>query len=564
MTIGLTDRTAALASAVRVAEGRLDPDLLARGRAVVAHARERTGLSADHTVVALAGATGSGKSSVFNALVGAELAEVGVRRPTTSRALAAVWGPDGVSGAGPLLDWLEVRRRHEMSSPLTAGGEGPASGLRRVLRPRAGADLTSGLVLLDLPDHDSVVVEHRVRAERLVERADLLVWVVDPQKYADAVLHEHYLRPLAEHAAVTVVVLNQVDRLTPDDAAACLDDLRRRVTEDGLAEARILGASARTGEGLDELRALLADAAAQRRAANDRIAADERGVARRIAAACGASPPARSERRARDELVDAFEAAAGVPAVVAAVRGGAERDARAATGWPLTRWTARFRADPLRRIGLRPRPAGGKDAPPASAGLVRTSLPVVPATVRAGARTAVRAYVDGATTGVPDAWALAARRRAADATEGLADELDQAVVGVDLELGRRPLWWRTVGLLQWLVLAALVVGVAWLGVLWAFVYLRLPELAVPVLSLGTGDVPWPTLLAVGGLVLGVVTGLVARVAARVGARRRAARVRRRLRAAVALVGDRLVRLPVGDELDALARCRTAAVVASSS
>nr|WP_051876357.1 hypothetical protein [Cellulosimicrobium sp. MM] len=96
-------------------------------------------------------------------------------------------------------------------------------------------------MLLDLPDHDSVVVEHRVRAERLVERADLLVWVVDPQKYADAALHERYLRPLAGHGSVVVLVLNQVDRLTPADADACLADLRRLAAEDGLADARVLG-----------------------------------------------------------------------------------------------------------------------------------------------------------------------------------------------------------------------------------------------------------------------------------------------------------------------------------
>ncbi|MFD5332330.1 GTPase family protein, partial [Cellulosimicrobium cellulans] len=291
MTIDLAARTTALETAVRAGEGRVDSDLLADARTVVARARERAGLSADHTVVALAGATGSGKSSVFNALAGDDLATVGVQRPTTSHPLAAVWGTGGVvrpasgapsgttpgaAGAGALLDWLEVRRRHEMGTPLTSGDPDDAragGGLRGLLKGRRAAEVTSGLVLLDLPDHDSVVVEHRVRAERLVERADLLVWVVDPQKYADAALHERYLRPLAGHGSVVVLVLNQVDRLSPADADACLADLRRLAAEDGLGDARVLGVSARTGQGLDELRGLLADAAARRRAANDRRAA---------------------------------------------------------------------------------------------------------------------------------------------------------------------------------------------------------------------------------------------------------------------------------------------------
>ena len=61
--------------------GRLDDALVDDGRPVVERAAGRLRLSADHTVVALAGATGSGKSSTFNALTGLELAAVGVRRP---------------------------------------------------------------------------------------------------------------------------------------------------------------------------------------------------------------------------------------------------------------------------------------------------------------------------------------------------------------------------------------------------------------------------------------------------------------------------------------------------
>jgi len=582
-TIDLAARTGALETAVRAGEGRLDADLLADARAVVARARERAGLSADHTVVALAGATGSGKSSVFNALAGEDLAAVGVQRPTTSHPLAALWGPAvqpaGTTGAAALLDWLEVRRRHEMGTPLASGDPGDAragAGLRGLLRGRRPSEVTTGLVLLDLPDHDSVVVEHRVRAERLVERADLLVWVVDPQKYADAALHERYLRPLAGHGSVVVLVLNQVDRLSPQDADACLADLRRLAADDGLGDARVLGVSARTGQGLDELRGLLADAAARRQASNDRLVADLRGAARRVTEACGEPPPERAVRRARDGLVDALEAAAGVPTVVAAVRGSAVRDARAATGWPVTRWVGRFRPDPLRRIGLRTGPAPGSARARATKELgtedgarpelARTSLPAVGAAVRAGAQTAVRDYAVEAGAGLPGDWALSVRRRASEGVGDLADALDQAVAGTELDASRRPVWWRVVGVLQWLVLAALVAGLLWLAALWGFAYLRLPEPPTPLLTLGepgAPQVPWPTLLVLGGVVVGIVVALLSRVAGAVGARRRAARARRRLREAVGRVADRLVRLPVGEELAALASCRTAALVAAS-
>ncbi|WP_265523116.1 GTPase [Oerskovia flava] len=595
MTLDLATRTAALEAAVEAGTGRLPADLVGEARAVVGRARERGGLSAEHTVVALAGATGSGKSSVLNALVGRELAVAGVQRPTTSHALAAVWsapsiesagGPDGAVGtrgadAGPLLDWLEVGRRHEMVTPIVAAPPDPdgtgggavqgivrrAGGLRRRREP---TQLTTGLVLLDLPDHDSVVVEHRVRAERLVERADLLVWVVDPQKYADAALHERYLRPLVGHDAVVVVVLNQIDRLTAAERDACLSDLRRLVAQDGLLTARVLGVSARTGEGLDELRDLLADAADRRQAANERLTADERAVGRRLLEACGEVSPG-SGARARDRLVDALEDAAGTATVVDAVRASAARDAHAATGWPVTRWLGRFRRDPLRRLGLRPDVSpGGAGGTRGSAGrvgrddaaradLVRTSLPGASASTRAAAGSAVRAYVAQATDGAPDAWVLAARARVADVGRELPDALDQAVAATRLEADRRPVWWRVVGVAQTVLLVALVAGLLWLGVLAGFAYLQLPPPPTPTWR----DLPVPTLLAVGGAAGGILLALVSRGLAALGARRRAARARRRLRTSVDDVATRLVHGPVADELDALARCRAAATTATT-
>ena len=82
-------------------------------------------------------------------------------------------------------------------------------------------DALDGLVLLDLPDHDSVRIEHRLEVDRLVEMVDMIVWVVDPQKYADAALHTRYLTPLASHSEVMTVVLNQVDRLDREQRKNC-------------------------------------------------------------------------------------------------------------------------------------------------------------------------------------------------------------------------------------------------------------------------------------------------------------------------------------------------------
>src|SRR5205085_1582361 len=169
---------------------------------------------------AIAGATGSGKSSTFNALTGLELAAVGVRRPTTSWATACVWGSEG---APELLEWLGIPPRHQTTRDSMLDGAG---------RSREDREM-EGVVLLDLPDHDSTEVAHHLEVDRIVKLADLLVWVLDPQKYADAAVHDRYLAPQASHADVMVVVLNHIDTVPPDRRATMLADVRRLLDEDG-------------------------------------------------------------------------------------------------------------------------------------------------------------------------------------------------------------------------------------------------------------------------------------------------------------------------------------------
>ncbi len=111
------ERTSALSMALLTGAAELEPLAVDRARRVVDKAVERGGITGDHTVVALAGATGSGKSSLFNALVGADVATIGARRPTTSLPTAAVWGD---ADASELLDWLGVDTRHVVEDAFDA------------------------------------------------------------------------------------------------------------------------------------------------------------------------------------------------------------------------------------------------------------------------------------------------------------------------------------------------------------------------------------------------------------------------------------------------------------
>jgi GTP-binding protein EngB required for normal cell division len=416
---------AALDAAVRAIEGRADPEVIGRARAVAGRAGERLRLSGEHTVVALAGSTGSGKSSLFNALVGGAVSPVGVRRPTTAKAHAAVWGP---SGAAPLLQWLGVPRKQ------TTWRHGAVDAWGRERDAYSPEDELDGLVLLDLPDHDSTVTEHRQEVDRLVELVDLLVWVVDPQKYADEVLHERYLRRLSGHAAVIVVVLNQTDTVGAEAAAQCATDLRRLLDEDGLRRSPLLTTSARTGAGVDDLRSLLVEAVDRRRARNDRLVADVESVVGSLVPCVASDEVSGVPRRERDQLVDALAAAAGVPVIGKAVESSWRLRASGSLGWPATRWLRRLRPDPLRRLHLSGQVR--KDV----VSMTRSSLPEPTPVQRAQVDTALRRLTDRVGADLPRPWQQAVEEAAHGRSADVRDQLDRAVVSTDLGVARTPMW----------------------------------------------------------------------------------------------------------------------------
>ncbi|NYD58150.1 GTPase Era involved in 16S rRNA processing [Nocardioides marinisabuli] len=514
-----------LAAAAEAARGRLDDALVDDAEKVVDRATSRLRLSAAHTVVAIAGATGSGKSSTFNALTGLELSAVGVRRPTTSWATACVWGSDG---AGELLDWLGIPPRHQTTRDS-------------MLDTRRESQALEGVVLLDLPDHDSTEVSHHLEVDRLVALADMLVWVLDPQKYADAAIHDRYLAPLKTHEGVMVVVLNHIDTVPAEGREAMLADVRRLLEADGLGRVPVIGISARQGLGLDELRGEIESRVRAKKMTAERIESDVRAAAARLQEAGGAAPTrALSDQRVH-AMQDAFAEAAGVPTVVEAVERSTRLRAGRATGWPLVSWTSRLRPDPLKKMQL---DLGG------SAKALRGRESAVPQTTsvqRARVDSEVRSLVDEATQGLGRPWADAVRRASVHRLPEIGDRLDDALRGVDLQTSRIPVWAGVVRVLQWVLVVTALVGGAW---------------TVATALSGTLDdtpvyagVALPLLLLLGGVGLGVLLALVCRGLVAGTARRRASVADTRLREAVGAVAHDLVVSPVEAELAAYTRAR---------
>ena len=528
----LVDHLRALGEAVELCEGRVDFDALVEARRVVDQADRRLAISGTATVVALAGATGSGKSSIFNALSGTTLATVGVRRPTTAHAMACSWGDES---AEDLLDWLQIPRRHALETD-----------------PAMDAAL-DGLVLLDLPDHDSTELDHRMEVDRLVQLVDMLIWVVDPQKYADAAIHDRYLRPLSQHADVMMIILNQVDKLTGKQREQCLTDLRRLLNSEGLGKVPVVAVSALTGEGIEALRETLAKQVAEKQAAARRLAADVTVVAAKLSTASGTTKVTPLARSSIDRLTTQVAIAAGVPVVTEAVGKAWRMRGGLATGWPVLAWITKFKPDPLRRLHLDRLGVGRQHKEIDPSGVGRTSLPATSGVQKARVDTAVRTLADEAAQGLTRGWADEIKQAARSSEDALPDRVDRAVATTDLDLSQHRRWWQLVRVLQWLLVATVIVGLGWLGLAFLLAYLQLP----PLPKVTWWGLPAPTVLAVGGVLAGLLLAGLARIFVEIGARRRTTKARQSLRAAIARVTGELVITPVKAEQDRYEKARLA-------
>jgi GTP-binding protein EngB required for normal cell division len=615
-------RLTALAELTRLGTARKDgfsEELLDEAESLLKRSGERMRMSATHTVAALAGGTGSGKSTLFNALAGATFSPPGVTRPTTRHAHACVWG---MEGAAPLLDWLSVQRRHRYAR-ASALDEGETN--------------LTGMLLLDLPDHDSVVTGSAAMVDRLVRLTDMLIWVLDPLKYADASVHQRYLVPLAGHAAVTTVVLNQSDTLSAEEITDCENDLRRLLDSEGLAETPILVTSAATGAGLNELKAVLAEAVATRRAATDRIAADidallDRfdiyagdplaGVPPQEVATVAARAPDPAEGTpgesrppwdnwTEDELEGSTDDEADTAEPAQPAKPPWEEEG--ADDWiPWGAPTAQVVSPSARPPWEDATPHGDVPAGPDPV----TFVPVGPAAVLAasferaagvsavtealhGARErtaarlvgwppsrlaarlrgqpvarkqseavespqAQRSDIDNAITvfadevggSLPEPWARTVRAAARSRAADAQRALGAAVARGLPPRDRVTGWWRLVALAQWLLMVLIVAGIAWIGVILAFGEFHAVRKSPSSLVSDVSLIPWLVVMVIALLLLGSLTASWCQNMVVLAADRERDQAVRAVRSNIAAVTRDVVLAPTGAELADYDRFRT--------
>ncbi len=585
---------ASLKEAISYGEGRVPETVLLDAAETLERLSQRRELSTEHTVIGFFGATGSGKSTLFNAIAGQNIALSAPTRPTTSTVQAAIWEAEG---SEELLDWLGIDKRvYPQTQALATEGEAtegsevgggvaapntvtePAPGLFNRIRRAVGGrgemrTRTGGLILLDMPDFDSVTTTNRDLAARMMRYVDVLVWVVDPQKYADAVIHRDFMVPLAASGAQALCVLNQADKLAPAEVPAVLASLTRLLQAEG-TDAHLLAApiavSARTGEGVDALRDMLAQVAAAKSLSLQRTDAQLHATASQLRTYAGGEGAVLAGAYALDaeqKLVQACYTSSHAEQVLQAATASYRRAAGQRTGWILTRWMSRLKADPLRRLHL-----GQQDETKStskaekSAGmlgtdsenvpeLVASSLPPLSAAQKAGMANAVRQYSKQMAARIDEPWKRSMKEAALSREAELPELLERDMVRIDYGLGRTRAPWVIFNALQWIALLSALVGVAWLTLISGMAYLQiqLPPAPTPEGS----PVPLPTLLLLLGVLLGIASAGVGRLLTAMGSRYYARKLRGRLQTGVEKAVQSCVVAPVQQEAKRLAAYRKA-------
>ncbi|RLV53411.1 GTP-binding protein HSR1, partial [Aeromicrobium phragmitis] len=133
----------------------------------------------------------------------------------------------------------------------------------------------------------------------------------------------------------TIVVMNQIDRLaTEADRQTALTDLRRILDREGLTGVPIIATSARSGRGLDDLRAEISRRTVAKDAAVTRLTAEVRTAARELAEIGGTSEPRGLTSEDREQLITALEAGTGSAQIAQSVEFATATAGTAATDWP--------------------------------------------------------------------------------------------------------------------------------------------------------------------------------------------------------------------------------------
>lgn len=451
------------------------------------------------TVIAVAGPSGTGKSTVVNTLARRNsLVPTGMHRPTTTELVAYV---DAEVTAAPFLELSGIPRSVSVefcttrSNPLrdSLGMVGEGHQVRSVLT-QCGHP-----IVVEVPD-TLLVPELTSAASQVLETADLILWTTDSQKYADAAFHSR-ISAFPRHPN-SYFVLTHTEGLTESQLQTLNQELAAIAERIGVSP-EILQISLYDESSLARFRETVAELshAPEARWRGEQAAIHHAATklgqdleldvtgefsTQPVQAPSVASPPSPAETK----LVDQVTQVSGLSAVEANFSKQYLRAGGFWTLWPVLNWLAGIKplshvnqdnsatpGEPKadKPVGRSADPSPEQTADESATPAVADSTPDLPSVAPqadslnrffprvnvAGITSAARTYAATASAHRPSKWVDFAQLKAVELSGNLVSALNLALESWKFPARPARTWWRIWRLGHWFWLAALVVGLLW-------------------------------------------------------------------------------------------------------
>jgi small GTP-binding protein len=175
-------------------------------------------------LVAVMGEFNSGKSTFVNALIGEEIAPMGVT-PTTATINLLKYGEQ----RGARVIWRDDREQQlawEEVGPFLRQLQQEGARAVRVVELLYPAEELLRVNVVDTPGLNSMIAEHEQTAREYLAQADAVIWLFSADQ-AGKQTEQQALETIAQQRLKTVAVLNKVDRLDPTQLEQLTGHLRQ-------------------------------------------------------------------------------------------------------------------------------------------------------------------------------------------------------------------------------------------------------------------------------------------------------------------------------------------------